>query len=308
MALQVWSNVKGLLAHLSDVITVMGAIVALGFLGYLTDSLSIYIHFMDGSPALVRYTWPVFTLVILALLILLIPAIRRYRRLQHRIRAHRQIANICRTIAAEIATSTQGLVDLYISATAPPNVTIESHGLALRLLRVYLNDSLNRVSEVFSAYTGRKCAVCVKRISKLGDEEMDWEVETVMRDSTSQTERANWLPLQKVRDNSAYISIIKERSQYFVKNALTENPTYINTRPLWERDFDATLVFACPVLQYGGPPYVGRPMALLCIDNKGGGFDASVCLQYIEALSWHISTLWYFINEARSAVAPTLGE
>jgi hypothetical protein len=155
-----------------------------------------------------------------------------------------------------------------------------------------MRDLINKAAEIFTEFTGTKCAVCIKLPRACGDKKM---VSAFLRDSTSAAERIN---MEKKKygldENSAFEHIAFRRGPFFVCDDLLKakaEDDYKNSRDGWERAYTATIVSGIFVPEQ--EDNTNNLLGFLCVDNIGGGFENSTCIRHITELSWRLSVMLY---------------
>lgn len=271
-------------------------IAAAGVTGLLIVYFGNYEALVSSSPPLIRYTWLPLVLLVVFFLFASVLGIFLCSKYRIRLERHRAIANICSSIGADIARSNTQLFHHYSSTPSPRSLEMLKH--SRELLNNYLDQALDKITALFTAYTGDQCAVCVKCILISGDNPETWQVETLLRDTTSKGRRNI---TQKVSDNDAYMAVVKDGDPCFKCNNLRDRKRYVNNRPNWQKNLNATFVYPLPPLETQDRSQAEVfPLALLCVDNHKGGFDNTFCVLYIAALSWYVVTLLSLLDSVQS--------
>ena len=167
-----------------------------------------------------------------------------------------------------------------------------------QLLGSYLSDVLNTTSQLFGRYTKHDCASCIKIFEGgFGDTKAEMPitsppffVRTLLRDSMSNSTRSavdKKLDRFDYHNNTAFLYIYSHRGEpdYYVANDLRERAAshqFHCERANWLDDYDAMAVV--PIRPHGDPVDVAC-IGFLCVDNKGGNFDADRCVNILNGIT-----------------------
>ena len=189
--------------------------------------------------------------------------------------------------------------------------TKDGHQVDINLqLKTYLTDVLNFTCHLFSQYTGKQCAACIKIFEGgFGDQSAQAPsltnpkyVRTLLRDSVSNATRSaidKKLDKFDYNKNTAFLRIYSHSDDpdYYVENDLRElaaQHKFHNAREKWLEDYDATAVV--PIRPHGDP-VEGACIGFLCVDNIGGNFDHDRCVNILNGVA---SDLYFGITNGVS--------
>jgi hypothetical protein len=155
--------------------------------------------------------------------------------------------------------------------------------------RLYSDEVLDLLVDLFTMYTGSRSAVCIKALRQEDEaqlvncEEADLgrdfaKVATFLRDPHSRTERGQTdeQPGLGVYDLSANSGLrkAKQAGYWYCNDLEAEGESYESIHRKWNEHYNATAIHA---LAYPSEGKLVRPFGFLCIDNFGGGFDGDAC-------------------------------
>ena len=161
-----------------------------------------------------------------------------------------------------------------------------------------IRDLADTGKEIFNAVTGDACAVSIKLLSANHASLGSSVVTAFLRDSESASARGRVDEVSyRVDDNTAFSSICLKGEPCFVCDDLVAEAAakkYVNKRPGWQRDYNATIVV--PIYAISKPDLNQKPQELLgffCADNRAGGFDQPEAIRYARELGWRLSVMLY---------------
>lgn len=138
---------------------------------------------------------------------------------------------------------------------------------------------LNDMVDVFSAITGRQCAMCIKVLTN-----DNANVATLCRDSRSESRRKSFDgEARDVKSNTAFASIMHYRDQYYGNNDLPSlGSSYRNDTPRWQEFYNSAIVVP---IQCGNSKDRTTVLGFLCVDAlEKGGFELE-CHAYLLGLA-----------------------
>lgn len=141
----------------------------------------------------------------------------------------------------------------------------------------FLTHSLNKISVLFTSYTGRPVHVSLKLLD--GENK---RIRTVSRDQLSAENRGGideameWYPFA---DNTAFDQILTNPgSAHYLENHLRFRAMigkYKNARPDWRKYYRACLVVPITLATHAVAINEKTVWGFLTVDNRGGGFDTT---------------------------------
>ena len=184
-------------------------------------------------------------------------------------------------------------------------------------LRNHIGHVLDLTSDLFTIYTQDQCSACVKvfgndsalltAIPHISNGGLPPYVFTFQRDMNSSLKRKlidTKYPIYRYSDNAAFKAILNDRykpDHYVENNLLSLGDAYFCAHEEWNKFYNATAVV--PIAQHG-MLVSERCFALLCVDNKNGGFDENRCLHILNSIAmdvyyamWTTSWLLWKRNE-----------
>ena len=156
-----------------------------------------------------------------------------------------------------------------------------------------LSGFLNNIKDVFTAYTGDPCSVCIKVFVSDAQEQAGSEheqtIRTLARDSVSRNERRyidDKIRTYPYNENTAFEEVINSSDRWpcFLSNDITslENKgKYKTVNTDWKHHYNAAMVVA--VSEFDNPS-LGKSFGFICIDNLSGGFDKRFCLPMLLSI------------------------
>jgi hypothetical protein len=205
------------------------------------------------------------------------------------------------------------LFDIFFYRLMRPEVPCGLIVQAIFVIDDNIEKTLGFAVSLFDAITGSKAgdrpAVCVKIIDlPNGRAEVpvrDLQLRTYRRDPYSKGRRGQSDDvLQSVRNNSADSYIFRAvdnayPNQIYVNDDLKGSRDYQNERADWRNDYNATIVCGIPNFHPGRRiPWAG----LLCVDNKGGGFNNEIAKLNIKELATRVGIMLYRLNLLRNSL------
>ncbi|MGD0433946.1 MAG: hypothetical protein ABSA58_22920, partial [Acetobacteraceae bacterium] len=181
--------------------------------------------------------------------------------------------------------------------TFPPNGDIRALGGEVDRFLVH---TLNRVSVLFSQYTGHRAHVSIKLLDGPNK-----RLRTVARDQTSIDNRGaidESLGWYSYEDNTAFNHILTDgAATHFLCNHLKLMAAlgrYRNIRPDWKRYYAACLVVPITLLSHGSAIDERSVWGFLTVDNRRGGFDATCSCALLQSFA----RMYYSVLEELSIV------
>jgi hypothetical protein len=170
---------------------------------------------------------------------------------------------------------------------------LEAH----RLVVGNIDAIINHAHEIFSAYTGHSCAVCIKTLDR-DPETGDPVIRALKRDIIGSANRGRYdndpKQVYKARDNTAFREILFNRHHYYRCDdliAAADKGEYDNPRKYWRTDHTATFVHA---IRFVNPRTKNDLLHFLCVDNMGGdGFETDEALKYMQKICSRLSVMSY---------------
>ena len=178
--------------------------------------------------------------------------------------------------------------------------------------QAYLSRILEETAQLFTLYTGSKCASCIKIFEgSKGDINQAFSVDgarthlkTLARNPGSEADRIatdNELKIFDYHKNTAFhrICASNKSPHYFVDNSLetrAEMGDYDNENPNWKKLYNASAVV--PV-RPPNAPVEAQSVGFLCVDNRDGGFDMDRCVSILDGIA---SDLYFGINATTSVL------
>lgn len=157
----------------------------------------------------------------------------------------------------------------------PPRPRAKKSESLTALLRYYLDE----IRRLFTNYTHRNCAACIKMLRK-----PERTVNTLVRDTGSLTDR-NYLdtkyPRYSYNSNTIFETILREKN-VFMCNELSRLACYKRVYDDWHKHYTAVLV--APIAESQDITFE-TTIGFLCVDNHGGGFDKPFCAPVISILA-----------------------
>ena len=295
-----WERLNAIFDTIRSISDLVKTLLALGITGAISFVISKLTIQYSTHETLTFFSksWPLLLIFTLILFIATLVTYYRYTVIKRRLRQYASVTALWSRLANDSTHVEQEIFDLLYEYLNGNRVSENLLNEIRRTCRNHLRDLLNCAADVFTIQTGSQCAACIKSILVSTDTPAeDWGIRTVLRDSTSHTKRQHYYSTQRVRDNTAYIRIVRDRWRYYLSNDLKNEGSYVNTRQDWNDALNATLVHPIPALQRQGPPRPELPAALICIDNVDGGFDLDVSIRYVEEFAWRVAIVWYQISE-----------
>jgi hypothetical protein len=164
----------------------------------------------------------------------------------------------------------------------------------------FLVHTLNRISVLFSRYTGRPSHVSLKLLDGPNK-----RVRTVARDQVSVDNRGaideslGWYPWA---DNTAFDHILTDATAtYYLSNHLKIMAAlgrYKNLRSDWKRYYAACLVVPITLLSHGAAVHDQSVWGFLTVDNRKGGFDATCSCALLQSFG----RMYYSVLEELSII------
>lgn len=178
----------------------------------------------------------------------------------------------------------------------------------MRALSVEINrflvHTLNRISVLYSEYTGSPSHVTLKFLDGPNK-----RIRTVARGQTSTDDRGSideamqWYPYQ---DNTAFTEILTDPNRaFYLSNDLRREARrgrYKNARPDWQSYYRACLVVPITVATHAAAIDERSVWGFLTVDNRGGGFDATCGCSLLKSFG---RMYYYLLGEL--SVIPVAG-
>jgi hypothetical protein len=191
------------------------------------------------------------------------------------------------------------LFDIFFQDLMKGRVAKDALQRAISVADENIEDTIEKAAIIFGAITGGRCAVCVKAVDYDETDENNLRVSTYRRDDFSLNKRRTYdKTAHSVRKNTADVFIFTEtngeyRNKVWANDNLRlahKNHEYVNERPNWNDDYNATIVCGIENLRVDRKiPWAG----LFCIDNKVGGLTSETAEHYARELSYRLSVMLY---------------
>lgn len=231
--------------------------------------------------------------------------VERYVRMQSKADKNAVIEPLFLTLAYDNAICDTQLfkilfLELYELIPVTSNSGIQVSVAAARgLISGNIRDIANKAQAIFSAHTGRKCAVSIKLVALNSTSPGLSVVQSFLRDSESGSTRGQIADKSyRVDQNTAFREICLGHKQVYVCDDLLDAARlnkYKNPRKWWELDYTATIVTPIYLLDSENVNH-NLPQSVagfLCVDNKGGGFEDSESIRHAKELGWRLSVMLY---------------
>ena len=165
-------------------------------------------------------------------------------------------------------------------------------------LQQFIEGTINEISKIFRAYTGKACHASIKTYSSKTE-----IITTRARDIISDNRRHSTdeaLDNFQYKDNTAFKIILDNPRKWFFKsNHLRLRKLfglYINKNKEWCKYYRATLV--TPITKKSHPEKITKNSVwgFLCVDNKWGGFDGGAAPYLLSSFSRIYVNIFYALS------------
>jgi hypothetical protein len=170
-----------------------------------------------------------------------------------------------------------------------------------------IQNVVDQAQRILSAHTGDTCCVCIKNIEQQDDGRL--VIKPLVRDRLASKDNRGRFDdkLYGPDENTAFRTILSGRANFYVSDNLiaeaerTDDRRYINPRPFWRDDYNATFV---QTIRKSSEP---RSKGFLCVDNKIGHLNNEDVNNYMKEFCYRIAIMLYRSEVLARGLAPQNG-